>query len=488
MTTPITIHPDNPHYFLFRGKPTILITSAEHYGAVINLDFDYTAYLDVLAKYGMNATRIYTGAYVEPEHYFLRDNTLGPRIGRYCLPWGRSDTPGYALGGNLLDLDVWNADYFDRLHDFLAQAGARGIVVEICLFNAMYPDTWERMPLYHTNNVQGISACACKDFQTLHDAALVTYQERYVRKITQAAAAFDNVILEVCDEPGIHGTTPAEYGPWLSRLVDVIVETERAIPQPHLIAQQVCGPLGGAGDFSADRRVSVITGQYIGATSGEQVGGMQLLDSAYAHNKPIELNETAYYPIWYEGDTVAASRVEAWEYVVGGGASFNQLNGLFSTFNPTASGTEIDILLDTLRNLRNFMYSFDFLRMQPDASMVRSINPRNTYVRGMCESGVQYALYLHHSTLKEGGRYTAQTGNYRTVLNLSLSSSKFDIEYINPANGQVIQTESKWANGSGEIYLFPPPYAVDIALRIRRVGHMVAQSEQGSAYDERGAS
>ena len=33
---PIAQHPDNPHYFLFQGKPTILITSAEHYGAVVN--------------------------------------------------------------------------------------------------------------------------------------------------------------------------------------------------------------------------------------------------------------------------------------------------------------------------------------------------------------------------------------------------------------------------------------------------------------------
>jgi hypothetical protein len=38
---PISLHPQNPHYFLFKGKPTILITSAEHYGAVLNADFDY---------------------------------------------------------------------------------------------------------------------------------------------------------------------------------------------------------------------------------------------------------------------------------------------------------------------------------------------------------------------------------------------------------------------------------------------------------------
>ncbi len=41
---PLALHPDNPRYFLFRGKPAVLITSGEHYGAVLNRDFDYVAY------------------------------------------------------------------------------------------------------------------------------------------------------------------------------------------------------------------------------------------------------------------------------------------------------------------------------------------------------------------------------------------------------------------------------------------------------------
>src|SRR5262245_31400099 len=36
---PLSLHPDNPHYFLFRSKLVVLITSGEHYGAVLNLDF-----------------------------------------------------------------------------------------------------------------------------------------------------------------------------------------------------------------------------------------------------------------------------------------------------------------------------------------------------------------------------------------------------------------------------------------------------------------
>ena len=64
---PIVLHPGNPHYFLWRGQPTVLITSGEHYGAVLNLDFDYLTYLDELHKNGLNLTRLFVGAYAEED-------------------------------------------------------------------------------------------------------------------------------------------------------------------------------------------------------------------------------------------------------------------------------------------------------------------------------------------------------------------------------------------------------------------------------------
>ncbi len=48
---PLALHPQNPHYLLFRGKPAVLITSGEHYGAVLNRDFDYRRYLDELQRH-----------------------------------------------------------------------------------------------------------------------------------------------------------------------------------------------------------------------------------------------------------------------------------------------------------------------------------------------------------------------------------------------------------------------------------------------------
>jgi hypothetical protein len=48
--------------FFYKGKPTLLIGSGEHYGAVINLDFNYDKYLETLRKDGLNTTRLFTGA------------------------------------------------------------------------------------------------------------------------------------------------------------------------------------------------------------------------------------------------------------------------------------------------------------------------------------------------------------------------------------------------------------------------------------------
>jgi hypothetical protein len=464
---PIRLHPENPHYFLFRGQPTILLTSAEHYGAVINLDFNFVPYLDALAEAGLNYTRIYPGAYFETVDYFAKDNPLGPHPGRHILPWARSRVSGYPLGGNKFDLDTWDSAYFDRLKEFVAQAGRRGIVVEICLFNCMYPDLWHLMPLYHENNIQGVGTCSYLNVQTLKDEDLVARHEVYVRKITGEVNQFNNVILEVCDEPGLCGLAESEYHPWLDRMIDVIVGTEKNLSNQHLIAQQVCGVLGGLGDFSKDTRVSVITGQYVWMAMGGQLGGMRLLDSVSPVNKPIEENETSYYPIWYEeGDRVGAARVEAWEFVVGGGAGFNHLNALYSTFNPAARGTGNEAVLDVFKRLKAFMYGFDFIKM--GVYFISGGVPSGAFARCLCEPGKQYALYIHHSIRINNERYLVQPGKYQENLVLVMPDGKYQADWIDPASGQHLGTDV-FSHGGGNCTLKTPEYSVDLALRIKNV-------------------
>ncbi len=125
---PIQLHPENGHYFLWQGKPTILITSGEHYGALLNRPFNYKKYFETLASHGFNLTRTFSGAYCEPVGAFkIKNNTLAPAKGQLICPWARSDTSGYANGGNKFDLKKWDRAYFKRLRNFVAEAGKRGV-------------------------------------------------------------------------------------------------------------------------------------------------------------------------------------------------------------------------------------------------------------------------------------------------------------------------------------------------------------------------
>ena len=158
---PLSLHPDNPHYFLFRGRPTVLVTSGEHYGAVLNLDFDYVRYLDALLADSLNHTRTWAGAYREiPGSFGITENTLAPLPGRFICPWARSDQPGYFDGGNKFDLTRWDEAYFARLKDFMARASERGVVVELNLFCPNYNDSlWLANPMSAANNVNGVGDC-----------------------------------------------------------------------------------------------------------------------------------------------------------------------------------------------------------------------------------------------------------------------------------------------------------------------------------------
>src|SRR4051812_14992318 len=154
----LRLHPDNPHYFLFRGKPALLITSGEHYGAVLNLDFDQKPYLDRLQADGLNLTRLFSGVYCEsPESFGIEHNTLAPAKDKLICPFARSDKAGYPNGGNKFDLAKWDDAYFTRLKSFIAEAGKRGIVVEFSPFCPFYDEQqWTLSPMNVKNNVNNI--------------------------------------------------------------------------------------------------------------------------------------------------------------------------------------------------------------------------------------------------------------------------------------------------------------------------------------------
>ncbi|MCL2775558.1 MAG: hypothetical protein FWD71_19770, partial [Oscillospiraceae bacterium] len=177
----IGISEKNPHYFQYKGKEILLITSAEHYGAVVSRKFDYVKYFDALAEYGLNYTRIYPGALIEPAGLWLPEDTLAPGED-LIVPWARSDVGGYIAGGNKFDLNKWDPEFFERLRDFLKEAEKRDIIVEVCFFNCQTDPSWKYSPLNHDSNIQGIGDCNCATFETLDNEPLVREQLKYIEK------------------------------------------------------------------------------------------------------------------------------------------------------------------------------------------------------------------------------------------------------------------------------------------------------------------
>ena len=306
LSGPVSVSEQNPHYYSYHGKPVLLITSAEHYGAVVNLDFDYIAYFDRLKEYELNYTRIYPGAYIEEKGFFALDNTLAPEPGRLIVPWRRTGEPGGA-DGSKFDLEKWDDRYFYR-SGFHIRSFQAGNCSRDMLFQRPVPRGMECSAVQLREQHAGIWRVCCNEFQTTLHADWLRMQKAYVRKVVEEVNGFDNVILEICDEPTTKGTPSDRAAEWVGELADVIADTELGLPKKHLIAQQLETEV----DFTADDRVSVIVTQYIRHNQYRQVGGVEALDTEYGHNKPIEMNETGYYPLWYDEHKVAASRVEGW--------------------------------------------------------------------------------------------------------------------------------------------------------------------------------
>jgi hypothetical protein len=476
MSGPVSVYSANPHYFVYDGKPIVLITSDQHYGAVINADFDYTAFLSKLRSRGQNFTRIYPGPYIEKENDYVASNNLGPVSGRQILPWARTATPGAhpILGGLKFDLDRWDASYFARLRDYCARAAEGKIIVEMCLFNGMYADRWAFQAMHHANNMQGAGMCDWDMVQSLTgDPRLVSCQEKYVAEITRTLNDFDNVIFHICDEPWMCRKSPGVFGPWVSRMIDVFKDTERALPKKHLLGQTVDWLMrNNEADFSADSRIQYIDIEY--------AKGIDDLENEYAHDKPIVYIESVFYPDMFKGDKIAGTRVEAWEFMVGGCAGFMHLNALYSTFNAAANGTEIDVVLDVFAGLRAFLERFDLFSMRKDMSFIVGGTPPGAFACAISEPGRQYGFYIHHSVCQDPFHdtpdpgisrsarllsYVATPGSYHETFTFRFPAGHYKAEWIDPATGSVVRRDSFLHTG-GDRAITAPEYSIDIALRM----------------------
>jgi len=445
---PLKLHPDNPHYFLFRGQPTVLITSAEHYGAVLNLDFDYGKYLDTLQREGMNHTRLFVGPYCESATSFnITRNTLAPAAGRFACAWARSDQPGYAHGGNKFDLTRWDDAYFARLQDFMAHAGRCGVVVEVNLFCPFYGDEqWHLSPFNAGNNVNGLGQGGRTGVYTLDKhGGLLAVQEQMVRKLVAELQGFDNLYYEVMNEPYIC-RVPEN---WQRHIATVIADAETSLPQRHLVSQNIAN--GKAKVADPHPAVSILNFHY--AFPPETVS------MNYGLSRAIGDNETGF-----AGTSDARYRMEGWAFILAGGGLYNNLDYSFTVGHedgsfrypdkqPGGGSTE---LRRQLRLLADFMRGLNFVRMQPAPEAVTGL-PAGTQARALAESAQQVACYVY--------RDHAAAQPETMSLRLRLPTGAYRGEWVDPVTGQ---KQNLSVQSTGEATLATPAFVQDVALWLVR--------------------
>jgi hypothetical protein len=454
----LALHPDNPHYFLFRGKTTVLVGSTEHYGAVLNGDFDYRPYFAELQSKGLNLTRTFSGVYREvPGSFNIRDNTLAPKPGKYMSPWARAgDAADY-------DLTKWNEPYFARLRDFVGEAGKEGIVVELVLFCTFYEDVlWDICPLNAKNNINGVGKVGRTEVCTLKEKRLVDVQLEFVRKIIAELRDFDNLYYEVCNEPYFAGVADD----WQRLVAKTVVDAEKGFPaqKRHLIARNIAN--GSAKINNPDANVSIFNFHYCNPPDAVKLN--------WDLNRPISYDETGF-----RGTGDAIYRVHGWEFLMAGGAAYDHLDYSFTpnaedgtspVTSPTPGGGS-SVLRRQFQVMKSFVDGFDLARMKPDEELIQK-PPQGVRCRALAEPGKQYAVYLSRLEEQTGangkvtGKFSDPHSGEQNRLNLKLPGGRYEMEWTDPKTGQR-NSGSLSVPAAGEVAMVAtPPYNQDIALRL----------------------
>ena len=460
-TGPIQLHPQNPHYFLYKAKPLALITSAEHYGALLNLDFDYKLYLKTLAAEGMNYTRIFAGSYfeIEGESFAIQNNTLAPKPDRIITPWKLLESN--PSGELKYDLNEWNETYFERLDNLMLVAADLDIIVEVTFFSSIYNDNhWDISPQNPENNINIEHSIKRSDAHTLINGSLLNYQISFVRKLVNELNTHDNFFFEIQNEPwadravAVYNTVNKEdlvYGDWSykadfpddesmawqEKMASIIAEEESNLPQKHLIAQNYTNykaPVPSVSD-----RISIINFHYAWPEAAEW---------NYHYEKVLGFDESGFAG---SGDQVY--RRQAWQFMLSGGGLFNNLDYSFFVGHEDglgenkAPGGGSKAYRKELKILSDFLHSFELEKLYPNTTCIKSSAGLIPYV--LSDENNSYAIFLRavgteNTTLqlKTGdGNYLIQklntiTGSYSDPIKLESIDGLINIEVIIP-NGEL---------------------------------------------------
>lgn len=486
MSTPIRIHPENPKLFEFRDKPLILVCATEHYGAVINRPFQFERYLQDAYEKKQTLTRLFV-LFREQQSSMNPYSTCKPESPDYIAPFARTKQ-GKALDGQpLYDLEQWNAEFFDRLHRFMSLASQYGIIVELVLLSNTYtPGIWGLNPLNAKNNVNGLEDIEWPDYMSLRHPKLVEWQLRHVRKIVEETNHYDNLIYEICNEPGGGAganpkhPSPDEVNEWQEAVARTIRETEAALPNKHLIVGQEAftyEPWEQSSDISFQGELFDTVNIHplpnttyggkayeLGEFMSKQLNLRPYRDyclAVYGERKPMNMDEDNVASQYKDPDGWTIHRKRAWTALLSG-AHYDYID--FSIINYCETGTPQSQkhIRTWMRNLSDFVHSLDLVRARPLNSLVVA-TPENVLEAVFGVEGHDITVYLaDERELAEGVGETI-----RGEVELRLPSGAYQATFYSPVTG--MYSPSVELQGGSRVRVAIPEFKHDLVLRITAI-------------------
>lgn len=506
MTTPIHIHPKNPKLFEFRRKPLVLVTPTEHYGAVMNRPFRFERYLADAAEKGITLTRLFV-LFRELQVPMNPYSTCKPESPDYVTPFERTG-PGRARDGELkFDLDRPNAEFYERLHAFLSLASDYGVIVEVVLLSNTYtPNVWALNPLNADNNVNGLPEIAWQDYVTMRHAAVFERQAAHVRSIVNETNRYDNVIYEICNEPGILSAGPQghptveEVNQWLAALIRVVRETEAALPNQHLIVGQesyapVSDPLSGAFgifqpsdltfhdlDYDVVNMHPLPNTLYAGKTYqlGDFMSRQLMLRAlrdyclaTYHEPKPLNQDEDNIASQYRDPEGWTIHRKRAWVTLLSG-AHYDYIDFSILPWQETGTPESQRHIRTWMSYLSHFIHSFDLVRARPFSPFLKA-QPPHTLDAVFGVEGEDYCIYLADERELPGARNLPplppeQLGPGAPIsgeLLFDLPDGAFEVSGFDPKTG-LYSPGVKIAGGPG-VRLSLASFVHDTVVRVRRI-------------------
>ena len=485
MSEPIRVHPENPKCFEYRGRPLVLLTATEHYGAVMNRPFRFERYLADAGMRKQTLTRLFI-LFRELQTPVNPYSTCKPESPDYIAPYPRTG-PGRALDGEpQFDLDQWNPEFFDRLHRFMTLADEYGIIVELVLFSNTYgADVWALNPLNSRNNVNGLPEINPSEYITQNCAALWERQVQLTRKLVEELNPYGNLFYEICNEPGAHPEEPnaptsqAEIDAWQTAIATIIRETEAKLPHRHLLAASPCwqwAPFQQPSDPAFDNLpVDIVnihplcntfhreTEYDMGAFMAKQLRLQGLRDFSLAtwrETKPVNHDEDNAASQYKDFDGWTIHRKRAWTALLCG-CHYDYID--FSIINYCETGTEASRkhIRSWLGHLSEYIHGIDLARAQPLEGWLAAW-PEYTCPSVFGVPGKDYTIYLPDAReLGEPGAGDAISGNVR----FELPEGEFWTAVYSPVTGLF----SPWIALRGGAVEFPVPcFKHDTVVRIVR--------------------